>query len=211
MIIQYKYVPTMFVVKKTKDAFLKDFFDKHFHEFIEGKLGLYVSPEFLVGSQQYLQFNFDLDSKFKGLSQVAKDANKLIRLFNNPFDFDVVTTTTGLHMISHVAYYLDMAITDCNHMLADCMSKHFPSIDWKGSVRVTPFGRLGHIDASDFYMNPILTKGISDNIIKRIRKKQPKQIMSEDEWIKYFQTRIIPKLVTARISFVIKQMIDKLS
>jgi len=186
--VQYKYTPHMFVIKKRLKKFLKDFFDKHFHDFLAGDIGLYISPEY-QGSVSYVQLAFDLDSKFRGLMQVVKDAEQLTTLFKIPFEF--VTSYSGLHIVSKIAFRQDITMVDLNHFLKSKMSKQFPSIDWNGSIRVTPFGRLGLIPERQTYMTPL--KVISESEIKKKRVIRPGELMPEDAWIEYFQNDLFPQ------------------
>jgi len=189
--IYYKYNPRMFVIRKTKREFLKDFLLKHFNDFLNGKVGLYVSPLF-DNSMKLFQLAFDCDQKRVGnkMQEVIADVKRLASLFNK--QLHIVTTQNGFHCITYGTVRLRrIRPLDINHFLKPIMEPVFPSIDWQGSIRVVPFGRLG-LAPSGIYMNPI--RKLDDlERADSIKKKIPSEYIKDREWwMEYFNVGIFP-------------------
>lgn len=181
----------MFVIKKTYSQFLQDFLTKHFNDFLNGRVGLYISPYFDNGKKLY-QLTFDCDKKKVGnaYSKLFSDVKKIAKLFKN--NIHIVTTNNGFHIITVNAIIVrERNVVDLNHMLRDKMGKLFPSIDWQGSIRIVPFGRLG-LHPSGAYMNPISIKQISN--FDKIKNKKPIEYKPDRHWWQeYVSTFLKPR------------------
>lgn len=191
LVIYYKYVPRMFVIKKTYKDFLNDFLNKHFKAFLHGNLGLYVSP-FYDSAVNMLLLSFDCDKKQVGnnmgnVIDTVKSIDKMLK-----HECDIVTTQNGFHVISRHPLIIKNTkkVVDINHYLKAKLSTKLPAVDWNGSVKIVPFGRLGKAD-SGVYMNPIDIKHL--NNADRIKNMTPIQLNNDPEyWTQYITNNLRP-------------------
>jgi len=188
----------MFVVKKTWKDFLNDFLTKHFKQFINGQIGLYVSP-FYDNSVNALLLSFDCDKKrvANSLDRLYDTIRVLYKMLNGKCD--IVTTNNGYHIISHHPVMIKGAsdIVKVNHFLRDNIGSKVPAVDWNGSVKVTPFGRLGRAE-SGIYMNPIDIDHLQFR--NKIKHMPPIKLNSDPHWWTDYITKHLRPDLSKRLS-----------
>ena len=190
----YKYVPQMWVLKKPIETFKTKFFLKYFHDFYEGKLSLYISPEYDSDEGiKYAQIALDLDAKSGGWSSVVRDIKRLHKMLDG--EIEVVTTPNGVHVLGTIAYVFRTDVDTVRELMKKAFAK-IKTVDWQGSFKGKgiPFGRLGLSGKGSGYMNPLkdLNK-LTAKVLETTSQIPPSKYMKEQEWIDYIDHKLFPR------------------
>ena len=153
MEVTYKYVLESAPTTKSKSEFLKDFFDKHFDEFLNKKIMLMISPD--LGSNKTL-LQFDLDYKLNETNEPDREA---LRVFNNlkkafgEYKFNMEVTPGGCHIVSDFNYTRLHEMIDTKKQLESYLGR-IKNLDVDASFSPVPFKRIGYDISRNFMYMP---------------------------------------------------------
>ena len=153
MEVKYKYILETEPMVKSKSAFLKDFFDKYFQEFLDKKIMLLISPD--LGSNQTL-LQFDIDYKLDETSEPDKESMRVMKVLKMAFKdyaFNMEVTPGGCHIVSDFTYTRVHELLETKKALAGYLSK-IRNLDINASFSPNPLKRIGYDKSRNFMYMP---------------------------------------------------------
>ncbi len=187
MDVTYKYVLESAPITKSKKDFLKDFFSKHFKEFMDNKIILMISPE--LGNQRTLfQLDIDFDIGDTNLPniEVTKVFNALNQAFD-PYSFNLEITPNGCHIVSNFTYTRIHQLVEVKKQFASVL-RRIKNLDLDASFSPVPLKRIGYDEKRHFFYAP------HDSSNGSIRNKlfMNKNPYANAFWQDYIEKNLIP-------------------